>query len=239
MASEITNYQCPSCTGPLHFSGKSGKLECEYCASAFDVEEIEQLYADKEAAALAAREKGQWDTTAATSCPYCGNPSVIPAQFTGMLRPDYVLPFKLDKKAATEALKNHYKGKKFLPKSFAGGNHIEEIKGVYVPFWLFDGQSDADIFFHGTIVDVKTVGDEEITTTSHYGVRRQGKVDFEKIPVDASSKMPDGHMDAIEPYSYEELKPFSTVYLPGFMAEKYNEGAEACVERADLSDQRS
>ena len=38
---------------------------------------------------------------AATSCPYCGNPSVIPGQFTGILKPDFVLPFKLSKEDAS------------------------------------------------------------------------------------------------------------------------------------------
>ena len=31
MAAQVTNYQCPACTGPLHYSGSSGMLECEYC----------------------------------------------------------------------------------------------------------------------------------------------------------------------------------------------------------------
>ena len=51
MATQVTNYQCPACTGPLHYAGASGKLECEYCGSAYDVAEIEKLYAEKEAAA--------------------------------------------------------------------------------------------------------------------------------------------------------------------------------------------
>ncbi|MFR7894319.1 MAG: hypothetical protein ACLU38_09830 [Dysosmobacter sp.] len=48
MAAQVTNYQCPSCTGPLHFVGASGKLECDYCGSTYDVAEIEALYAEKE-----------------------------------------------------------------------------------------------------------------------------------------------------------------------------------------------
>ena len=48
MADQITNYKCPACTGPLHFSGASGKLECDYCGSSFDPAEIEKLYAEKE-----------------------------------------------------------------------------------------------------------------------------------------------------------------------------------------------
>lgn len=47
MATQITNYQCPACTGPLHFVGESGRLECDYCGSSFDVAEIEALYAEK------------------------------------------------------------------------------------------------------------------------------------------------------------------------------------------------
>ena len=48
MPTQVTNYQCPACTGPLHFVGSSGKLECDYCGSKYDVAEIEALYAEKE-----------------------------------------------------------------------------------------------------------------------------------------------------------------------------------------------
>ena len=48
MPTQVTNYQCPSCTGPLHISGASGRLEGEYCGASSDVAEIEALYAEKE-----------------------------------------------------------------------------------------------------------------------------------------------------------------------------------------------
>ena len=54
MPAQVTNYQCPGCTGPLHFVGASGKLECEYCGASYDVAEIEALYAEKEEKAAAA-----------------------------------------------------------------------------------------------------------------------------------------------------------------------------------------
>ncbi len=273
MASQITNYQCPACTGPLHYVGESGMLECDYCGSKFTVQEIEALYKDKDEAAAAAtaeaqaeeeqrrEEDNQWqdpqsnwardqglkvyncpscgaelicdETTAATSCPYCNNPSIVPGQLSDMLKPDYVIPFKLDKEAAKTALKNYYRGKKLLPRAFSEKNHIEEIKGVYVPFWLFDGTAEADMSYQGTRVSSVTQGDTIITTTDYYRVHRAGTVDFERIPVDASSKMPDAHMDAIEPFDYSELKPFSNAYLPGFMADKYDVQPETCYQRAD------
>ena len=286
MATQVTNYQCPACTGPLHFVGESGKLECDYCSASFEVAEIEALYAEKEAKAAEAAQKQEeaeaaqkaaaaaeqnaaadgsdWDasglstdwgadagsmkayscpscgaellcdvTTAATSCPYCGNPSVLPGQFTGSLKPDFVLPFKLSKKDAIKALKKHYLKKPLLPSTFSKANHLEEVKGVYVPFWMYDGEASGRAQFHATAVRTYTSGDYEITETSHYDVRRAGSIDFEKVPVDASSKMPDDYMDSIEPYDYAELKPFSTAYLPGFLADKYDVSVEDSRERAD------
>jgi len=172
-------------------------------------------------------------TTAATSCPYCGNPTTVPGQFTGQLRPDYVLPFRLDKNAAIAALTNYYKGKKFLPKSFASKNHIDEIKGIYVPFWLFDGESDADMRFRATKVRSFKQGNYQVTETEHWRVVRQGNVAFEKVPVDGSSKMPDAHMDAIEPFDYKDLKQFSSAYLPGYLADKYDVDSNECSKRAN------
>ena len=269
MAEQISNYQCPSCTGPLRFDGKTGRLQCDYCGSGFSVQEIEALYKDKDEAAAAAQQaqadsvsaEGEWTgtssnwareqglkayncpscgaelicdaTTAATSCPYCGNPSIVPGQLSDMLKPDYVIPFKLSKEDAVAALKKYYSGKKLLPRAFSNQNHIEEIKGVYVPFWLIDGTAEADMQFEATRVMSIPEGNYMVTTTDYYRVQRSGTVSFEKIPVDASSKMPAAHMDAIEPFDYGELRPFSNAYLPGFMAERYDMEPEACYDRVD------
>ncbi len=272
MPAQITNYKCPACTGPLHFVGASGKLECDYCGSTYDVQEIEAMYADEEEKAAASQQveeeqRGEdtaWDfsavgtdwgaeaekmrayscpscgaqlicdeTTAATSCPYCGNQAVIPGQFGGTLRPDFVLPFKLSREDAIKKLKEHYKGKILLPKAFTADNHIEEIKGVYVPFWLFDSKADVKMSFHATNTHTTREGDYRVTRTKHYDVFRSGVIGFQKVPVDGSTKMPDDYMDSIEPYDYKELKDFSTAYLPGFLADKYDVDAEAASKRAD------
>ena len=271
MANQVTNYKCPACTGPLRFDSATGKLQCDFCGSSYEVAEVEKLYAEKDAQAAGAFRQaeeqaaadGEWasasgsdwgadaeklrvyscpscgaelicdETTSATSCPYCGNNTIVPGQFSGALKPDYVLPFKLDKAAAVAALKKHYGGKKLLPKAFSNENHIEEVKGVYVPFWLYDGSAEVDVRCHGTKVSGYSTARENVTVTNHYDVRRAGTVRFERVPVDASSKMPDDHMDSIEPYDYKELRAFSTAYLPGFLADKYDVTVEQSCERAD------
>ena len=284
MPSQVTNYKCPSCTGPLHYDSKSGQMACEYCGSVFTVQQIEALYEGKneqaenafnaaQAAQAATAENAadvqdgmdvDWDlsaagsdwgaegeglrayicpscgaelicdeTTAATSCPYCANPTIVPGQFSGTLMPDLIVPFRLDKEAAKTALREHFKGKKLLPRAFSEENHLDEIKGVYVPFWLFDGQAVVDITFNATRSESHRRGNQRVTITDHFAVRRAGTVDFAKIPVDGASKMPDAHMDAIEPYDYSELKPFSMAYMPGFLADKYDVDSKDCAKRAD------
>ena len=173
-------------------------------------------------------------STAATSCPYCGNPTVVPGQFAGTLKPDFVIPFKLSREDAIRKLKKHYRGKVFLPKSFSKENHLQEIQGVYVPFWLFSGEAEGNAHYECTRSHKRTEGEYEVIKTEHFDVYRAGTMPFEKVPVDASTKMPDDHMDSIEPYNYDDLKPFSTAYLPGFLADKFDVSADKSRERADV-----
>ena len=292
MATQITNYQCPACTGPLHFVGESGRLECDYCGSSFDVAEIEALYAEKETKAAEAAQKQEeteaaqksagaeeqkaaangsdWDasglsedwgadagsikayccpscgaellcdaTTAATSCPYCGNPSVIPGQFSGVLRPDFVLPFKLSKEDAIKALKKHYRKKPLLPSTFSKSNHLEEVKGVYVPFWLFDSDADAQLRFTATRTRCWSDSKYDYTETNYYSVRRDGTLGFDAVPVDGSSKIEDDLMESIEPFAMQDAIPFQTAYLAGYVADKYDVSAEDSIERANKRIRRS
>lgn len=274
MANETFNYQCPACTGPLHFDGETGKLKCDYCDSLYTVEEMEALYgsaakaAESETKAKEARKSetsgevwdesglnGDWGgdlgnmsaynctscgaellcekTTAATACPYCGNPTIIPGKFSGALKPDYVIPFSVSREQAIEALHKHYGGKRLLPKLFSKENHIQEVQGMYVPFWLFDGEADADIRYHAVRTAVHETKREEIIETSHYELHRAGTVRFSKIPVDASKRMDDALMDSIEPFQYDGLKKFSLSYLPGYLADKYDCSVAECAKRAD------
>ncbi|MFR6188473.1 MAG: hypothetical protein ACLUI6_05645 [Butyricicoccus sp.] len=249
MSDKATNYQCPSCTGPLHYDGAAGRLQCDYCGSSFDPAEIEKLYAEKEQQAASQPETGsdtgEWqssadedwgtdadkmrvyscpscgaqliceETTAATSCPYCGNPTVIPEQFSGILKPDYILPFKLSREDAVSALKQHYKGKLLLPRLFRDDNHIESCAA----FMCRSGCSTAKpkaAQLHGNDYARLPSRRHGNHRDQLYGVQRAGTLPFSRVPVDASRKMPDDYMDSIEPFDYAGLKPFSTAYLPGF-----------------------
>ena len=257
----LQNYKCPCCDGAIEFDSNSQKMQCPYCGTDFDVETLvsydnvlksecgDNISWDTQAGS-------QWqegeteglriyecqscggqvvadETTAATSCPFCDNPVVMMGQFAGSLKPDYVIPFKLDKKDAIEALKKHYGGKRLLPKVFSQQNHIDEVKGVYVPVWLFDADADANIRYKASRVRTWSDSNYHYTETSFYSVIRGGKIGFERVPVDGSTKMDDTLMESIEPYDFSGAVDFQTAYLAGYLADKYDVDSEESIQRAN------
>ncbi len=245
-------YRCPNCGGAMKFSEHSGFLQCEYCGNQCRAEEAEEHRDAQEIHTVSA--ENPWgageeeclneyscpscgahlmcdENTAATNCPYCGSPVILQGKLSGSLKPDLVIPFKLDKEAAKTRLKQFYRRKPFLPGAFSDKNHIEELKGVYVPFWLFDAHAEGNAAFSASSTRRWREGNYEITETKYYDAERAGAMDFVKIPADGSRKMPDAYMDGIEPFLYQDLQAFSPAYLSGFLADKYDVGEQECSER--------
>lgn len=259
---QLMEYKCPNCGGAVEFSSKLQKMQCPYCDSEFDIQALQDRDKELENAQPVGDMEwdtnagGEWqtgetdgmlvyacrscggeivgdETTAATSCPYCGNPVVIKGQFAGELKPDLIIPFKLDKKAAKEGLMQHMADKKLLPSIFKDQNHIDEIKGVYVPFWLFDADVDAHITYKAATDRTWNEGNYRCTETSYFNVVRDGSMKFRNVPVDGSKKMDDELMESIEPYDFSDMVDFQTAYLAGYLADKYDVNAEECKERAN------
>ena len=263
----LQEYKCPCCGGAIAFDSTIQKMKCPYCDTEFEMDalkgydaELQDEEADNmdwETTAGGEWEEGETDglrtyvckscggeivgdaNTAATSCPFCDNPIVMMGQFSGTLKPDLVIPFKLDKKAAKEGLVKHLTGKRLLPKIFKDQNHIDEIKGVYVPFWLFDTDVDAKARYKATKVRTWSDSNYNYTKTSYFMVHRGGSIGFEDVPVDGSTKMADDLMESIEPFNCAEAVDFQTAYLAGYLADKYDVTASECEERANERIRRS
>lgn len=154
-------------------------------------------------------------------------------KLSGALRPDLIIPFKLDKQAAKAGLMKHLEGKKLLPKIFKDQNHIDEIRGIYVPFWLFDTEADANIRYRGTRTRFWSDSRYDYTETSFYLINRGGSIGFEKVPVDGDSKIPDDLMESIEPFEISEAVAFQPAYLAGYLADRYDADSEESAPRAN------
>ena len=174
------------------------------------------------------------ENTMATECCYCGNPTLIPSRFAGMLKPDAIIPFKKTKEEAGAALKQFYQGHWLLPKAFTANNRVEAIQPMYVPFWLFNAKVTATAAFRAEDDHVMETPDAAIIEPSGYHCDRTGQLAFQRIPVAGSQKMDATYMESIEPFDYSEMVPFNPAYFAGFLADKYDVAAEAAVPRAAI-----
>lgn len=257
--SELQEYKCPNCGGGIAFDSTSQKMKCPFCDTELDVEAVKTYENEKQ---QTLEDDFQWqkkpdnawqeeegvrvyvcdscggeiiaeETTAATHCPYCDNPVVMKGQVSGSLKPDCIIPFQLSKEDAVAALKRHFQGKKLLPKAFKDESHLDEVKGVYVPFWLFDATAQGNMRFHATRTRGWSDAHYIYTKTSHYAVVRKGSLQFTDVPVDGSKKMADDLMESLEPYDRTKAVDFRTAYMAGYLADKYDVDAQESILRAN------
>jgi DNA-directed RNA polymerase subunit RPC12/RpoP len=227
----LLHYKCPNCGDDMAFDSESGNLSCGSCGRAdsidnFSDEFITTRLTDEEAKEYVCNNCGAAvitdADTSATSCSFCGAGVVLADRVSGNLAPDMVIPFQISKDQAMEAFKKWCKNGRLTPDGFMTADRIKNITGIYVPFWLYDLHSIADVRAKATKVRTYTQGDYIYTETKYYDVERKIDLTFQKVPVDASEKMNDELMDKLEPYDYGTLKDFKTPYLAGFLAEKYS-----------------
>ncbi len=255
----VIEYKCPCCNAGLNFSGDTQQLTCAYCDNTFDIDTVRafnesEQQKNTEVIHWETTEHRQWsvsdqgsmrtflcpscsgeiitdETTAATFCPYCGNPTIMSGRLSGGLKPDAVLPFKTTQEDARKAFLNLCKGKPLLPKFFTQEQQLEKITGMYVPFWLYDCSGDLNGSYKATRIHTWSDSRYHYTKTDHFLLRREANAAFAGIPMDGSTKMDDTFMESIEPFDYGELEDFDTAYLSGFLADKYDVPSESGEER--------
>ena len=253
----LHEYECPACGGAMEFNPKTQRIKCPFCDSEFDVKDYIANH-NSNSEGVSAEETGTHTQTkdendqplyvyscgscggeilatesvGSMKCPFCSNNVVVKEKFDGEFKPDYIIPFSMTREDAMEAYKGYVKKKKLLPKVFFDQNHIDELKGVYVPFWLYNATESYMGNFDGTKVRTWTDSNYRYTETSYYDIVRAGSEQFEWVPVDGSKEMPDDLMESLEPFDRSKMVPFNMGYLAGFLANKYNVTADEDKARA-------
>jgi len=251
----VMEQKCMSCGAPLRFDPEQGKLVCDSCGAVqeipeelqvgevelggFDFNDIVDSATDAGAEALpvyncvsCGAEVIAPAEQIATTCPYCGNNIVLTNKVTGKLRPDALIPFRIDKKQLPDAMNRFYKGKALLPKGFFSEHTMGKVTGVYVPFWMFSGHIDGLLRFRAQTAASSREGDYIVTRTNHYQVLRDADLSFQDVPVDASGRIDDKLTDSLEPFDMADAKPFDMRYLAGFTADRFDREKGDVAERA-------
>ncbi len=239
---EVVTYKCKNCGSDLNFDATTAKLVCDSCKSDFYVGEFvtfentafEKIKEKTTTSSFKDNEVQEFNCnncgavlisdahTASTSCNFCGSPMVISSRLSGEVAPASVLPFKITAEEAQKAFKKWCKNGLVTPNDFLTEKRIKNIEGLYVPFWLYDLNSQAEGEALCTRIRHYSTSKYNVTETRHYMAYRRVTADYQKIPVDASIKMDDNVMDLLEPFDYKDLQDFNAAYLSGFSAEKFN-----------------
>jgi hypothetical protein len=157
-------------------------------------------------------------STPVTKCPFCASEELRVSRSELSYSPDKIIPFRYELNEAKAILLKHCKSKPFLPSVFKRISVVDNLKGVYIPFWLYDCEADAVLKYESQKKKVWKKGGyefKEVGTTHFY---RGAVAEFSKIPADGSTLFNDIYMEALEPFDYSELVDYDPLYFTGYMA---------------------
>jgi DNA-directed RNA polymerase subunit RPC12/RpoP len=245
--------KCPNCNANLVFDADRQLMVCEYCMSSFTAEQLknsivpeapedsdagERIH-EKDAAEHIKQGLGDQGVqficnacgaqvvtdahTSATFCAFCGSPAIISQRLSEEFSPDFILPFKYGKEEAVKKFFKWCKGGRWTPFDFVSKKNVEKLTGLYVPFWLYDVDSDVDLAGEGVHEVSHSTGNTTTVTTSYYNVRRRSFLSWKHIPLDGSTRIDDRLMEAIEPFNFKQMKDFDPAYMQGFFAERFDQ----------------
>ncbi len=245
--------KCKDCGANLKFAPGTQSLTCEYCNAKNDIEVKETLVQETDFEKFLneqahTEEKHEVSTVKCTNCgaattlkpnitsgacPYCDTPLVIKdATTSNLIKPKYVLPFKIERKKANEEFVKWVGGLWFAPndlKKYAQES-VEKLNGLYMPYWTYDtdttsaytGMRGEHYYVTETYRDSKGESQtREVQKTRWYPASGTVSNQFDDVLICASKSLPEKISRDLEPWDLEALIAHDDRFLSGFVTESY------------------
>ncbi|MBI5531090.1 MAG: hypothetical protein HY898_00140 [Deltaproteobacteria bacterium] len=253
-----TTFECRSCGAKLVFDAASQAMKCPFCTA----KEAVQAAAPAQAAqalreipieeGLARATRGLGTQGSSVGCRDCGatvnvgpNEQTVKCSFCGsqqvlqqpadpnLIRPESLVPFKIPKEQGHDLFSKWVRSLWFRPSNLKHMAKVQEINGLYVPFWTFDSlvtsQWTAERGWHYTVTETYTTTENGQTVTrtrqvthtrweSASGWRRDM---FDDELVCASKGLPQNLVVKFSTFNTRELVPYQPQFLAGWRAESY------------------
>ena len=162
------------------------------------------------------------ENTTTEFCLYCGSQNFISERLSDHFKPQGIIPFKYGREEAIVKFFKWCKGGRFTPFDFCSNDNIEKITGLYVPYWTFNYDVMTEVEGEGIRVTKKVDGSTKYIYRDISDIYEKHQYTLKNIPFDASRKLDDDLMDAIEPFNLKEVVPFDEKYLLGYYSDKYD-----------------
>ncbi|MBR5337994.1 MAG: hypothetical protein IK152_08410 [Lachnospiraceae bacterium] len=232
-------FRCPHCGADISFDPDQQSMQCEYCGSTITIEDYERAqtkegyYVTNE---LSCTQCGaviySTDTTMATFCSYCGSSVLLRNRIVQEKKPDYIIPFSVQKEEAARIYRDRVDSILLAPKWMDEDATVEKFRGIYMPFHLLRYSYDIKYTGEGTSNTVEREHGKKYDVFRTYRVEEAPiKAEYDFIPVDASSSFPDNMSRALCPFTKKKLKQFKEPYLAGYYADSSDVPAELYADK--------
>lgn len=245
---KVDDAGCPSCGSTMIYSPQRQKLYCESCQTTKDIKFValkekhpyDQLKLTKQdkdynaqivnlscpncGASVINNAKGYSDI-----CPYCNSALVANNIVDSVLKPDGIIPFVFSNEEASQKYRQGIKKKWFIPNKFKKAPPTENIKGIYIPCFSYD--ADTDSTYSGRLATDHTHTDSQgrsHTVTTYKNISGIQKSQQRDILVETSSKINQIQLDEILPYNYSNLVKFNTSFIIGYSVEHFDKSLKDC-----------
>jgi Zn finger protein HypA/HybF involved in hydrogenase expression len=244
-------FKCRQCGGTISYSATQRQLTCPYCNSEQQIDaEAVGRRADEFEFTVETMEQARhgWGETRkelvcescgsvvsvakdvlTSTCAFCGSNRVLARDASGsdVLRPTSLIPFTIDKEHCQTQVRT-WLGRGWMhPPELREVRALEGLIGVYLPYWTFDTQTNAD--WKAEVGTERTEhyrdhNGESKTRTVIDWHWRSGRV---HVPIDdhlvsGTSKVSQIILGHIEPFNLSGLVEYDPGYLAGWQAKLYD-----------------
>lgn len=235
---KLLEYKCPGCASPVVYDGEARTMKCTVCGSTFAPEDFDEKSVRTQSAqtqqdsivSIACSSCGGeiiCEMGAVTAeCPFCCSPVAVSGNISGEYMPKLIVPFKTSKQNAVEALEE-YLSHSLVSPGFLKEIRVDEVKGIYLPVWLFDADYYADKSLARSAASVRRYGDTD---------RDTGYLRCDDYPIVATQAVDDALLDSIAPLDFATARQFDPSYLSGYYLNKFelDEIAAEQLAREDI-----
>jgi hypothetical protein len=165
------------------------------------------------------------------NCEFCGSPALVDYQeIKAPLRPQGVLPFRIDAHRVRDDIRRWWKSRWFAPGRLAIAALVDTIRSLYIPYWTFDAHvhcpwtADAGYYYYVDVPGRDAKG--RLVMRQERRVRWEpaaGVVDtfFDDEAVPGTQGLPLDLLKKVEPFPTSEVVTYDTAFLSGHVVEHY------------------
>ena len=254
-------YPCEQCGANVEFAAATGMLMCPYCGHAQQVMAAGRKVREHDFATLAAAPRAAAPATQqyrcgtcgaittsdhlSQKCGFCGSPMVAEVEALGLVEPEAVLPFGVDRASMQSALQKWVRSRWFAPSALKKVVAAEQAHGVYLPHWTFDARTRSDYTGqrgeHYWVSETYTTTDSEgrsqtrtrqVQKTRWYPASGTVARTFDDVLVAGTRRIMPEHLARLSPWPLAQAASYEPDYLAGYETLRYDVEPEAGLDMA-------